>query len=100
MPNHGVDLTATMLILAGTMFTVPMVILTSTRLILDDRTLGELARNSFGASFLDGQKKEEVLAEVDAHMGERRIPSFRRTGRRIASSHPEASPFPPQWPFL
>ena len=35
---------------------------------IDDCTLGELARNSFRASFLDDGKKAELLAEVDAHM--------------------------------
>ena len=31
---------------------------------IDDCTLGELARNSFRASFLDDGKKAELLAEV------------------------------------
>ncbi len=41
------------------------------RLGLDDRTLGELARNSFRASFLDEGRKAELLAEVDAYMAGR-----------------------------
>ncbi len=41
------------------------------RLGLDDRTLGELARNSFRASFLDEGRKAELLAEVDAYMSGR-----------------------------
>ena len=40
-------------------------------LAMDDRTLGELARNSFRASFLDDGKKAELLAEVDAYMDAR-----------------------------
>ena len=35
---------------------------------LDDRTLCELARNSFRAAFIDDEKKRELLAEVDAYM--------------------------------
>ena len=35
---------------------------------LDDRTLGELARNSFRAAFIDDERKRELLAEVDAYM--------------------------------
>ena len=36
---------------------------------IDDATLGELARNSFRASFLDEEKKAELMSEVDAHLG-------------------------------
>ena len=36
---------------------------------IDDLTLGELARNSFRASFLDDETKARLLAEVDAYMG-------------------------------
>lgn len=35
---------------------------------LDYRTLAELAGNSFRASFLDDERKAELLAEVDAYM--------------------------------
>ena len=36
---------------------------------IDDRTLAELAPNSFRASFLDEEKKAEFVAEVDAYLG-------------------------------
>ena len=40
--------------------------------VLDDRILGELARNSFMASFIDDEKKEEkLLAEMDAYVAGR-----------------------------
>ena len=36
--------------------------------VLDGRILGELARNSFMASFIDDEKEEELLAEMDAYV--------------------------------
>ena len=36
---------------------------------IDDHAMGELARNSLRASFLDEEKKAELVAEVDAYLG-------------------------------
>ena len=36
---------------------------------IDDPTLGESARNSFRASFLDEERKAKLVAEVDAYLG-------------------------------
>ena len=36
---------------------------------IDDLTLGEIARNSFRAAFLDDVRRSELLAELDAYLG-------------------------------
>ena len=36
---------------------------------IDDQTLGRIARNSFAAAFMEAQRRDEILAELDAYLG-------------------------------
>ena len=37
---------------------------------IDDATLGQIARNSFHAAFLEPERHNELLAELDAYLEE------------------------------